>query len=177
MNVSFIESLRGKLYRFEQHIRKRDLLGKSAYTLSLVTLMSPISLPSDLSRVGVVVMIVSMAYMISKLRAARPKNLPMPTVFAGDYLRAELERVNAQIALAQSAFYHLPFLVGANLFLMGLPYTENPVTKAVLDCLFLGATFLVFLILYLANQQMLRRQLLPLQRELEWAAGEQGRSE
>jgi hypothetical protein len=78
-----------------------------------------------------------------------------------------LGKVNDQIKLIQSLIFNLPFLVGANLFFMGLPGTGSAEAKAWLDCFFLLGTVIVFSGLYFANQQALRKQLLPLRHELE----------
>ena len=67
--------------------------------------------------------------------------------------------------------------MGANLFWMGLPLTENPEIKALLDCFFLAATILVFSAFYAANQRTLRTRLIPLQQELELTVAEQEQSE
>ncbi len=78
-----------------------------------------------------------------------------------------LGKVDAQIRLIQSLIYNLPFVAGANLFFMGLPGTGSPEAKAWLDCFFLLGTVIVFSGLYFANQQAVRKQLLPLRQELE----------
>jgi hypothetical protein len=84
-----------------------------------------------------------------------------------------LGKVDAQIRLIESLIHNLPFLVGANLFFMGLPGPGSAEAKAWLDCGFLLGTVLLFGGLYVANQEIVRRELLPLRWELERVFGGQ----
>jgi hypothetical protein len=125
--------------------------------------------PFPVSRAGSVVLMAALAYMIGKCRepgrsAQATSSPPLATS-----LRQELAGLDAQIALLQSAIYHVPFLTGANLFWMGLPGLGTSEEKALLDCVFLVATVLIFTGVFLLNQRTVRRRLLPLRTELESA--------
>ena len=122
--------------------------------------------PFQLSRVGSVVLIVALAHMIWEVYQAGRNPLLMDKS-AGHPLLCDLGRVEAQIRLVQSLIYNLPFLAGANLFFMGLPGTGSAESKAWLDCYFLLGTTILFAGSYFANQQTLRKELLPLRQELE----------
>jgi hypothetical protein len=74
----------------------------------------------------------------------------------------DLLHIQARIAVTRSAFYKLPFLVGANLVFMGMPLTGNPVAEAAWDCAFLALTVILFFTSYWVNQLAIRRQLQPL---------------
>ena len=84
-----------------------------------------------------------------------------------DLLIADLTKVDRQINLIQSLIYNLPFVVGVNVFFMGLPGTGSAESKAWMNCYFLAGTVILFIGSYYVNQQTVRKELLPLRRELE----------
>jgi hypothetical protein len=157
-------SMNQRLDALDQEIRKRASLATFGYSFAIVAVIALyIFFPFKLSRVGSVVMIVALAHMIWKVYdASRERNWREDEEVSG----GDIGKVDAQIHLIQSMLFNLPFLVGANLFWMGLPGTGSPVTKAWMDCWFLAGTVVIFGAFYLANQQTVRRELLPLRAEL-----------
>lgn len=122
--------------------------------------------PFPISRTGSVVLMVAMAYMIGKFRDAR-RGAWVPGSPVMRLLQRELAKIDARIRLLRSAIYYLPFVVGINLFWTGLPGPGTREQKALLDCVFLAATVMIFAGVCLLNQRTVRRQLLPLRMELQ----------
>jgi len=167
MNALLQTSIKEKLGLFDQQIRERVFLATFGYSVGLAGALGLYAFfPFHLSRVGSVVMIIALAHMIWKIHQVTDP-LSSEEGAAEQPLLQNLGKLDAQIQLIQSLIYNLPFLTGANLFWMGLPGTGSAVTKAWLDCWFLLATVLLFGGCYLANQQTVRRQLLPLRDELK----------
>src|SRR5205823_4060009 len=124
-------------------------------------------IPFPLCRAGSVILSIALTHMIWKVyeasRAARHGN----TEPADNPRLIDLGKIDAQIRLIQSVIYNLPFVVGANLFMMGLPGPGSREGKAWLDCFFLLGTVTLFGAFYIANQRTVQKQLLPLRQHLE----------
>ncbi len=170
MNSHLSDSTRQKLSALDEETRARISRATFGYSLGLAGAVALYLLrPSSLSRVGSVILIIALIQMIWKVQQARRagrlsnKTDPDPSGLA------ELTRLDVQINLVQSMIFNLPFVVGANLFFMGLADTGQAETKAWLDCVFLLATVVLFGILYALNQRTVRQRLLPIRRELEGA--------
>jgi hypothetical protein len=163
-----MHSLISRLCNLDQQIKRRASLVTSFYSAALlIVAVLYCSTPFPLSRAGSVVLFVAFAYMIGRSHTARRATPMTRDARRPDYLKAEVNKIDAQISLFRSVVYHLPFVVGANLFWMGLPGTGTPEGKALLDCVFLAATVVVFATTYVMNQRTVKRQLLPLRQELE----------
>lgn len=167
MNRPLGNSVDERLSALDEQIRRRAAracLGYAAGMTGAVGLY--FYLPFSLCRIASLILVIGLAHMIWKVyeasRGAFLRRVKPPE----DPLLGQILKVDAQVRLIQSAIHNLPFLVGANLFLMGLPGPGSAEGKAWLDCFFLLATVLVFSGLYLANQQTVRKQLLPLRQEL-----------
>jgi len=168
MNKPLNDSVQEKLSALDQQIRRRAAFATAGYSAALAGGIGLfVFFPFELSRVGSVVIIVSLAQMIWKVREASRGGFPLEGVERDDPSLGGLGKLDAQIRLVQSLIYNLPFVAGANLFFMGLPGTGSPVAKAWLDCYFLLGTVMLFGGVYWANQQAARKQLLPLRQELE----------
>ena len=163
-------SVQEKLGALDQQIRRRAAQAIAGYSLgalgvATLYLMSPFGL----NRIGSIILLIALFHMIWKVYEA-----------SRDALRRHRDpdvnpllnfgKVDAQIRLVQSLIHNLPFLVGANLFFMGLPGPGSAEAKAWLDCGFLLGTVLLFSGSYAANQEIVRSELLPLRRELERCA-------
>jgi hypothetical protein len=166
MNNATSNPLQEQLSALERQIQRRVFLGSMGYALGLVGAIGLLwFFPFNLSRIGSVVLIVSLANMLWKVRDASRQ--PVRRADAGrNPLVGTLNRVDAQIRLIQSLIFNVPFLAGANVFFMGLPGPGPAEHKAVLDCLFLLGTVMVFSGCYVLNQRAVRQELLPLRREL-----------
>jgi hypothetical protein len=172
MNPGTASSIEARLEQFDLEINQRH--GRVTASYSAAMLMG-IGLfwfcPFHLSRVGSLVMVLGLAYMIRKVREAKAGGSVLAGSRSAEDAARAMGTINAQIDLLQSAFYNLPFVVGANLFLMGLPGTGAPDKKALLDCGFLAATILVFGLSYVINQQSVKEKIIPLGQELNRLAG------
>ena len=167
MNGNLDEATRQRLAALHRRIRRQGLQAAVGYSLALAGVLALyLFFPFTLCRVGSVVLMIALAQMLSKLYQANRASAGPGGGGAADRLLKELSRVEAQLRLRQSAIYNLPYLVGVNLFFMGLPGTGSIEVKAWLDCFFLAGTVLVFSGCYLANQLTLRREFLPLLGEL-----------
>jgi hypothetical protein len=161
-----IDSLTRQLHGLDQEIRRRDCLVTCVYgSAALMAVALVAFFPFDLSRIGGVVLVVAFAYMVWRFHAA--KRVPQGHAPVTGPWWNELTKVDGQIELCRSALVNLPFVVGANLFWMGLPGTGTELANAEGDCIFLTATVLAFIALYLLNQQTATKRLLPLRKELE----------
>jgi len=168
MNSHLSDSTRQKLSALDEETRERISRATLGYSLGLAGAVALYLLrPSSLSRVGSVILIIALLQMIWKIQQARRAGLSSNKTESDPSGLPELIRLDAQINLVQSMIFNLPFVVGANLFFMGLPDTGRRETKAWLDCVFLLGTVILFGTLYVLNQQTVRRRLLPLRRELE----------
>jgi len=168
MHGHLSNSVREKLNALDHQIRRRTLFAVAGYTLGAAGVILLFrSSPFVLNRIGSAVLLIAFVHMLSKVLAASRDSLLPRCQPREDALLHHLQKVDAQIQLLQSLIYNLPFLVGANLFFIGLPGTGSPETKAWLDCLFLLATVLLLAASYAANQRLIRKDLLPLRKELE----------
>ena len=104
MNDPCPKSIRDELHRMDQQIQKRNLLGTIAYATGLLAVVALMYLPFDLSRIGSVVLIVALGYMISRLHVFGRRDVPSESDCPGGCLRRQLDRLNAQIDLGQSPF-------------------------------------------------------------------------
>jgi len=167
MNRHFSPTVPERLSRLDQQIRRRTALVTIGYSLGFAGAIALyVFFPFQLSRAGSVVLIVALAHMIWKVYEAG-RGPRLPDMNTHNPLVCDLSKVEAQIRLVQSVIHNLPFLVGANLFFMGLPGTGSAESKAWLDCYFLFGTTILFAAFYIANQRMVRKELLPLRQELE----------
>jgi hypothetical protein len=173
VNSYLNSSLKAQLSALDQQIRKRAALATFGYSTGIagsIGLYVLFSFP--LCRVGSVILIIALTQMIWKVYEAGRETRPWKTERAKDPLLGEIGKVEAQIRLIQSLIYNLPFVVGANLFFMGLPGTGSAESKAWLDCFFLLGTVIVFGGCYFANQQTVRNQLVPLRQHLKTCLGQ-----
>lgn len=151
-----------RLEQIDRTLFKRDAAIVSVYSsLLAATILLFIVFPFPLSRVGSVVLLIGFAYMIWRCLLARKPRRHTST------WENQLERLDGQIQFAQSMLFNVPFLVGANLFWMGLPGTGTPFEKAALDFIFLAGSVLVFAVSYVLTQRAIRREILPLRDELK----------
>ena len=161
------DSIGERLAILDREIRQRAFLANLGYSLGMVgAVMLCLFFPFPLSRVGSTVLMIALGYMLWKVHEASHADHQPRRGQTPDALLEGFGKVDAQIKLIESMIYNLPFMVGANLFFIGLPGTGSAESKAWLDCFFLLGTILVFGGCYFANQQIVRRQLLPLRREL-----------
>ena len=175
MNDHPSDSVREKLSVLDQEIRKRASLVRFGYSLALAgAILLYRFFPFPLSRAGSVILIIALANMIWKVHAASRAGFQSKLEPNEESLACHLSKVDAQIGLIQSVVHNLPFVVGANLFFMGLPGTGSAERKAWLDCFFLLGTVIVFSSFYFVNQRAVRKQLLPLREELERCASPSG---
>jgi len=174
MNEHLSNSLLEKLAALDQQIRARAALAIAGYSLGAagVTILHLWS-PFGLNRIGSFILLVALVHMIWKVYAASREALGRRREQTEDPLLSNLAKVDAQIRLIQSLIHNLPFLVGANLFFIGLPGPGSAEAKAWLDCAFLLGTVLLLSGSYVANQQIIRKELLPLRRELERVSARQ----
>ena len=116
------------------------------------------------ARIGIVILIAGGAFSIWKQRRAR-RRLPQPMAGAPtmQWLRHELEKVNAERELARTMFwwYLLPFWIGMIVFLWGLRI-ELP---ARIGCF--AVVTAVCVVYWKLNQYVLRKHWPPLIEELE----------
>jgi hypothetical protein len=151
-----------RLEEIERSLSKRDAAIISVYsTLFAATVVLFIVFPFPLSRVGSVVLLIGFAYMIWRCLLARKAG------HGASACENQIERLDGQIQFAQSMLFNVPFLVGANLFWMGLPGTGTAIEKAALDFVFLAGSIVVFGASYMLNQRAVRRELLPIRDELK----------
>src|ERR1044071_8914007 len=119
------DSVQAKLSHLDEQIQQRDLRVTLGYSLGLAgSIALYLYFPFPMSRIGSVVLMVALAHMIWQVYAARrdaPPTEPSEPCPA-------LAQLDAQIRLVQSMIYNLPFVVGANLFFMGLPGTGSEVS-------------------------------------------------
>ena len=117
-----------------------------------------------LACIGIVILIAGEAFSIWKQRRAR-RGLPQPPAGAPmmQWLRHELEKVNAECELARTMFwwYLLPFWIGMIIFLWGLGI-ELP---ARIGCF--AVVTAICIICWRLNQYVLRKHWPPLINELE----------
>ena len=165
MNGHLSQSMQQRLNLLDRQIRRRAALVGFGYSFGLLGAITLyLFFPFQLSRIGSVLLMIALAHMICKVCAAsRDARRAEPD----NPLLKDLSKLDAQIRLIQSAIYNLPFVVGANLFFMGLPGTGSAESKAWLDCCFLLGTVIIFSAFYVLNQQTVRKELLPLRQELE----------
>jgi len=146
------------LAALDRQLRRKILLGVISYSLALAAALAfYFVFPFPLSRAGSVVMAIGFAHMLG--RVAR----------VGVKTRASRQlscRIDAQLALVSSTTYNLPLLVGANVFLIGLPGTGSALGKAWFDCWFLLGSVTVLAGLYLFNQRTICRELVSARQEL-----------
>ncbi len=117
-----------------------------------------------LPRVGYAVSIAAIAVIVWRLRRARKvANARTTDVSVLAFCRAERANVHDQIRLLQTVlwWYLTPLMVGANLVVFGLA-GMRPLTLV-----FLVATLLLTVVVYLANIRAVERQLMPLREELD----------
>ena len=151
-----------RLEQIDRTLSKRDAAIVSVYsTLLAATVVLFVVFPFPLSRVGSVVLLIGFTYMIWRCLRARKAGRHVST------WGNQLERLDGQIQFAQSMLFNVPFLVGANLFWMGLPGTGTPIEKAAMDFVFLAGSVLIFAGSYILTQRAIRRELLPLRDELK----------
>jgi hypothetical protein len=163
-----MNSLLPRLRDLDRQISKRSSLVTRAYSAALLMAVALCwFFPFPISRVGSVVLTVALAYMIGKFREAGRSAWVSGSSAVTPPLQWELAKIDAQVRLLRSAIYYLPFVVGINLFWTGLPGPGTSEQKALLDCIFLAATVMIFTGVYLLNQRTVRRELLPLRMELE----------
>src|SRR5438034_126479 len=167
MSIHSNNSLQQKLSKLDEQIQRRTLLAILGYAMALGgAVVLYLWFPFSLSRIGSAILIIALAHMIWKVyQASRPAQLPEPA-YGHHPMLEQLNKVEAQIRLIQSLIFNLPFLVGANLFFMGLPGTGSAESKALQDCFFLFASIVLFSLCYFTNQLAARRALLPLRQEL-----------
>ena len=152
----------------DRQVRDRASLVVRMYSMALAGAFGLLLFfPFPLSRAGGAILVMALLYMVLKVRATTRRNCHKPGADQSDAASETLTKVAAQIELCQSVFYNLPFLVGANLFFMGLPGPGSEEGKARLNCLFLAATVMVFTASYFLNQKILTRRLVQLRRKLE----------
>ena len=175
MNPDTANSIEARLQQFDREINQRDGRVTASYSAAmLIVIVLFWFCPFHLSRVGSLVMVLALAYMIRKIREAKAGGSVLEGSRSAEDAARAMGTINAQIDRLQSAFYNLPFVVGANLFLMGLPGMGAPDKKALLDCGFLAATILIFGLSYVINQQSVREKIIPLGQELKRLAGGSG---
>ena|SRR5947209_7665558 len=161
-------SLHQKLNLLDQQIRRRASLVRFGYSLALAgAVLLWVFFPFPLSRAGSAILIIALLNMIWKVHAASRVTLDAGVESPPEALFGHLSKLDAQIGLIQSMIHNLPYVVGANVFFMGLPGTGSAEQKAWLDCFFLLGTVIVFSGFYCVNQQTVRKHLLPLRTELE----------
>ena len=93
--------------------------------------------PSFLCRAGSAVLLVGLIHMIWQRHSARRQG------------------VEAQNKLRRSVLYYVPFLVGANLLWMGLPFPVEAMAKAWSNFAFLGGSVLSLAGTYIYNLRTL----------------------
>ncbi len=140
-----------------QRVARRDLVFLWLYWAAFPGALVFVLTPFPLSRIGGILLLFALTNVMAKLNGLRRRTKQARAVRDGALL-VIAHRIESQ----RSAFYNLPFLVGANLVFMGLPMTENPVTEAWYDCLFLAVSVMLMAACYMFNQAVVRRELLPL---------------
>src|SRR2546423_12633611 len=173
MNGYSNDFMQNRIKALDEQICRQVSVGIFGYALALLAAVTLYCcFPFPLSRVGSVILIIALAQMIWKVYDASRTPVSPETELPDNPLLAHLAKLDAQIRLIESLIYNLPFVVGANLFFMGLPGTGSAERKAWLDCVFLLGTVLIFAICYWRNQQTLRKGLLPLRDQLERCVSE-----
>ena len=162
-----MDALLPRLRSLDRQTSQRSLFVTCGYSTALLMAFALYwFFPFPLSRTGSVVLMVALPYMMGRYRETKRVTDMMGSTSVTASLRCELMKLDAQIRLLPSAIYYLPFVVGANLFWMGLPGPGTKEQKAFLDCGFLAGTVVIFASVYLLNQRIVRRQLIPLRKEL-----------
>jgi len=118
---------------------------------------------SLLTQAGCVVLIASAIFIGWKLIASKrrlPKAEPNAPIF--DAVKVELQKVENQIGLLKSVawWYLLPLFVGVMLHYWGSSVSFGS------KLIYFAAVFLVYVFIYWLNQRAVKRNLLPLKREL-----------
>src|SRR3989442_341946 len=136
-------SVEPRLAVLNRQLRRRALLGIIGYSVGLAgALALCFAVPFELSRVGSVVMGIGFAHMLGKICRAgmrigeNQESELVPSGFARQPAGERKEmccRIDAQLDLISSTTYNLPLLVGANVFLIGLPGTGSAEGKAWFD--------------------------------------------
>jgi hypothetical protein len=167
MNAYLPGSVKEKLIGLDERVRKSASVVIFGYSAGIAgALLLYAFFPFGLSRIGSAIIIIALAHMIWNVHQASGEAVRRSRPPIEDSLLEKLGMVEAQIRLVQSVLHNVPFVVGTNLFWMGLPGTGSAESKAWQDCWFLLATVILFSSFYIVNQQTVRKELLPLRQEL-----------
>ncbi len=161
-----IAVMKRRMKGFDKTIRWRDYGEVAAGIFIIVYFGRELILGNHslLTQAGCVVLIVSCIFIDWKLITSKrrvPKAEPNAPVF--DTVKVELQKVENQIGLLKSVawWYLLPLFVGVMLFYFGTPASFQ--SKLV----YFTAVLVVYVFIYWLNQRAVKKNLLPLKRELE----------
>ena len=132
--------------KIEQVIQRRDRVLTCCYLAGLALAGACLFLPYRLSQLGAGLLVIALVHMLSKLYLAHSSASPGP----------DGGKAHPRLALADSILFNVPFLVAVNLVFMGLPLSQDPVTKATWDCWFLGSTVMLLTMSYCWNRRAVR---------------------
>lgn len=163
-DAELISHMKNKMKKFDRQIFWRDAreLVACVFIVLFFSCAIPFS-PSTLSAAGCLVLVLSAIYIAWRLIAARRAHPPMPeSAPTGDFVRAELAKVDRQIHLLRTVlwWYLLPLFVGVELFVIGLP--SAPGEKLAMSAIMAALCAFV----YWLNLWAVRKHLTPLQQEL-----------
>ena len=169
-------TIREKTNQFERAIRRRDRI-EAAAGLLLVGVAGWVSVlaPGWAPKAGAGVLVASVAFVVHRLWSVRRRGLPAdPGLPLIDGLRAELSRVDDQIALLRSVatWYVMPLALGATAWMVSLglalplPPEHRPAAALLLGGAGLAILAVVGVLVVQLNRHAVRRQLLPLREEI-----------
>lgn len=160
-----LEIIRAKSISMRRTLKWRDARELIACVIIVIVFaIYFVIIPGFGPRVGSLIVVGSCIFIAWKLvRARRVAPQLLADAPVKDWLRAQLQQITEQAELLRTVgwWYLLPLWLGANVFFWGM---SNPMTAKWIYTL-VTAVFFVFI--WWLNQYARRKQLLPLQTELE----------
>ena len=133
-------------------VRQRDRWLMRCYWGGLALAIACFFLPTRLSQMGSVLLMIGFTHMMVRLYCAHRQEAQWELWLTGAHPR---------LALIESLLFNLPLLVGANLVFMGIPLGSDRLLEAILDCVFLGLTVLLLSLGHWWNLRVLRTLVRP----------------
>jgi Na+/phosphate symporter len=124
-DAEMLALVRSRARRFDRQIRRRDWIELGAGAVGAVAIAPAIVYGALVTRLGALVVLVGLVVIAVRLRRARAVGRPAGTTDAAlpvaSALRAERQRVDAQIALLESVlgWYVAPLVIGCFLIVAG----------------------------------------------------------
>jgi hypothetical protein len=162
-----IAAMRKKMEQLHRRLNVRDFRELAAGVVVIVVFaIYFVIFPYLVARIGVLIVIGGMLFALWWMVIRSRRSVPQPIADApvAEWLKYELAKVQQQAELLRTVFwwYLLPPYIGVNAFVWGLPNGPLAFNSA-----FTVFSALLYTWIYWLNQRARRKQLLPLQRELE----------